>query len=51
MSFNSIPQWTNEEVYFISLIASDNQVFQKLTFMCKKKGKFIVFEKLDCHLQ
>jgi hypothetical protein len=26
--------------------------FSKLNFfMCKKKGKFIIFEKLDCNLQ
>jgi hypothetical protein len=32
------------------IIARDNQVFQKYTFLrCKNKGKFIVFEKLDCN--
>jgi hypothetical protein len=35
----------------LTLIASDNQVFQKLTFLCVKTRKFIVFEKLDCNLQ
>jgi hypothetical protein len=44
--------------FFFYLVASyykcdyrTNQVFQKLTFfMWKNKGKFIVFEKLDCNL-
>jgi hypothetical protein len=25
--------------------------FSTINFLCKNKGKFIVFEKLDCNLQ
>jgi hypothetical protein len=35
----------------IHIASYDNQVFPKINFfMCKNKGKFIVFEKLDCQL-
>jgi hypothetical protein len=41
-----------EKRILIFLLQVRQSSFSKITFfMCKNKRKFIVFEKLDCHLQ
>jgi hypothetical protein len=50
----SLHFYENEErlKVYLFILARDNQVFQKnKLFLCvKTRGKFIVFEKLDCNL-